>query len=259
MDYQNQQAQSEEAGSDVQEPQFRDFKSQNPVKPVKVRRVGTMTLGISLVATGALLLLNLFMKDFPLYQVAKLSPIILVLVGIEIVVATLFNKGEKLRYDFFSMFICFFLIFGSIGLSILPQFVENALVMDQMENRFSSQIEKDVYNAVQEEGIQEMYVGFYFFENMHPFTEPMNPDLTYQEVDGAYLSLDLTLSQEYTSAEDFAKSVRNILDKVEPLQLPDPSYYIRDKEGFYSISLHDLWEYDYTVEQLTDLIDGSSY
>lgn len=254
MDFEENQSPQEQEPQT--QPDLRGFKSFNPAaKPVKTRRVGTITLGISLIGTGVLLLLNLVWDGFPLYEFAKLSPLILVLVGAEILVASVLHKDEKLRYDFLSMFICFFLIFGSIGLSILPQVAENVMAIDQIENRVKAEVERDVYEALRDEGIEDMYVGFYLYENYYPWTEKIDTTVPYSEVLGGYLSLDISFLGSFDSEEEFAKKAREVLDKLEPLNLPNPAYYFRDSDYHYSLGVDSLWEADYTAEQLVELMN----
>ncbi len=62
---------------------------------LKGRRVGTLTAGIILVIFGVIFLLRLVTANINIYLIASLWPIILVLLGIEIIVAYIINKEEK--------------------------------------------------------------------------------------------------------------------------------------------------------------------
>ena len=88
--------------------------------PVKERRVGRLTLGVTLIATGVVLLLTMFVPGFSLFTVAKFAPVILILIGVEILVNVCVARGVRLRYDFLSMFVCFLLICGSLCVSAVP-------------------------------------------------------------------------------------------------------------------------------------------
>lgn len=63
------------------------------------RRVGTLTAGISLVVFGTLFLLHLGIPAISYYMISSLWPIVLVLLGIEIILAYIVNKNEKMHYD----------------------------------------------------------------------------------------------------------------------------------------------------------------
>ncbi|MBE6032190.1 MAG: hypothetical protein E7224_03250 [Clostridiales bacterium] len=64
------------------------------------RRVGTLTLGVVLIGSGTAGLLHLIdptFMDFNYY--IRWWPVILILLGIEVLLAWIFSKGDKLRYD----------------------------------------------------------------------------------------------------------------------------------------------------------------
>lgn len=82
----------------------------------KGRRVGTLTAGIVLVIFGVLFLLRLVNTNIDIYLIASLWPIILVLLGIEIILAYVINKEEKMRYDFGAIILVIILTFFAIGM-----------------------------------------------------------------------------------------------------------------------------------------------
>lgn len=65
----------------------------------KGRRVGTFTLGISLIVFGVLIFLHTFIPTLTFPFIFSLWPIILILLGLEVMAAFIINKDEKLRYD----------------------------------------------------------------------------------------------------------------------------------------------------------------
>ena len=65
----------------------------------KGRRVGTLTAGIILVVFGVLFLIHSIGFHLNYQFIFSLWPIILILLGIEIVISYIVNKDEKIRYD----------------------------------------------------------------------------------------------------------------------------------------------------------------
>lgn len=64
------------------------------------RRVGTLTMGISLIFTGSLFAAHLLIPETLSYSlIFKLWPIILILLGAEVLFANLRSSGEKIIYD----------------------------------------------------------------------------------------------------------------------------------------------------------------
>lgn len=78
------------------------------------RRVGTVTLGITLVAAGVLMLVSLFWPEVNLRGVVKLSPLILVSLGAEALLSA--RKGGAVKYDWVGMLLCFLLTIGAMAL-----------------------------------------------------------------------------------------------------------------------------------------------
>ncbi|AVQ45950.1 hypothetical protein B2H94_09850 [Clostridium sporogenes] len=93
---------------------------------LKGRRVGTLTAGIILVVFGVIFLLRLVTANINIYLIASLWPIILVLLGIEIIVAYIINKEEKMKYDFGAIVLVIILVFFAMGMGV-AEFVINHL------------------------------------------------------------------------------------------------------------------------------------
>ncbi|MGO5064606.1 MULTISPECIES: LiaI-LiaF-like domain-containing protein [unclassified Clostridium] len=85
---------------------------------LKGRRVGTLTAGIILVVFGAMFLLRLTMDNINISLIVSFWPIILVLLGIEIIVAYIINKEEKMKYDFSAIMLVIILVFFAMGMGI---------------------------------------------------------------------------------------------------------------------------------------------
>ena len=83
---------------------------------IKGRRVGTFTAGIVLVMFGIMFLLRLITTNINILLIASLWPLILVSVGIEIIVAYIINKEEKMKYDFSAIILVIMLAFFAMGM-----------------------------------------------------------------------------------------------------------------------------------------------
>lgn len=65
----------------------------------KNRRVGTLSAGISLVVFGMLYLLHLGIPAITFRLIASLWPAVLILLGIEMILAYIINKEDRMHYD----------------------------------------------------------------------------------------------------------------------------------------------------------------
>ncbi|MEC0205668.1 hypothetical protein P4H39_23955 [Paenibacillus lautus] len=91
-----------------------------PSKSARPWRVGTLSMGLSLLVLG-LLVLSSAWKGAEVYSsAARWWPIVLVLLGAEIVCYTLiFRRGGSVKYDLFSILLIGFLTFCCIGMGAL--------------------------------------------------------------------------------------------------------------------------------------------
>lgn len=86
---------------------------------IKGRRVGTFTTGIVLVMFGILFLLRLTSLNINYLMIASLWPIVLILLGIEIIVAYLINKDEIMKYDFCAITLILMLSIFAMGMGCM--------------------------------------------------------------------------------------------------------------------------------------------
>ena len=80
---------------------------------VPARRVGTFTFGLVLVATGLGMLAALFWPQLDLTLLLRLSPLALISLGIEVLLAA--RDGERLRYDWVGMLLCSLIVLATIA------------------------------------------------------------------------------------------------------------------------------------------------
>ena len=83
---------------------------------LKGRRVGTLTEGIVLFVFGVMFLLRVVTTNINILLIASLWPLILVLLGIEIILAYIINKEEKMKYDFGAIILVIILAFFAMGM-----------------------------------------------------------------------------------------------------------------------------------------------
>ena len=90
---------------------------------IKGRRVGTFTTGIVLVMFGIMFLLRLIYPSIDYLIIASLWPLVLVLLGIEIIVAYLINKEEIVKYDFGAIILIIILSFFAMGMGCIEYII----------------------------------------------------------------------------------------------------------------------------------------
>ncbi len=91
---------------------------------MQVRRVGTFTTGIALIAFGILLGISAFVKTFDLTIIFKLWPFVVLSFGVEVLVFAFTNREEKFRYDGASIFLLVFVVLSSMGMAVVERVLQ---------------------------------------------------------------------------------------------------------------------------------------
>lgn len=90
------------------------------------RRVGTFTLGICLVVFGVLFLLHLFVKNIDYLLIFHLWPVILILLGAEILFYAIRSPQKHYQYDFAAILIILLLVSFTVGMAGIDWLITNA-------------------------------------------------------------------------------------------------------------------------------------
>lgn len=85
------------------------------------RRVGTFTLGVTLLAAGVVMLAAMFFPKADLRWALKCSPVILICLGVETLTAA--KDGGRIKYDWVGMLLCFVLTGAALCMCAAAWFV----------------------------------------------------------------------------------------------------------------------------------------
>ena len=101
---------------------------------MKSRKIGVLTLGVSLIAFGVLYLLRVFMPGWDYLTVLRFWPFVLVLLGAEVLLSALLPRKEgepPAKVDALSIVLLFVTLFMACGLAAaefaltqLPAFID---------------------------------------------------------------------------------------------------------------------------------------
>lgn len=87
------------------------------------RRAGTFTLGGVLVAAGLGMMASLLWPALEIGWLLKMSPLILVSLGVEVLLAA--RGGGKVKYDLLGMLLCFILVGAGLVFYAAAWYCEN--------------------------------------------------------------------------------------------------------------------------------------
>ena len=223
-----------------------------PGKQPPLRRVGSFTLGVCLIAAGIFFLLTYFVPDFPTQPVLRIVPAAgLVLLGGEVLFFA--ARPGHWKYDFWSVLICLVLMAGCFGLSLLPVvWDELGPERDQASMKLSQQYTADAYAQIRKSDPDAPVKDI--SGNVYLYTGAVK---TLEDIDGGsgYVTLDVELSGSYGSAEQFAQACRSMTDAVQQCR-PQPDTLIfawsPDNDPGQSLTAGTLQR----VEQYTLELDG---
>ena len=223
-----------------------------PAKPQPLRRVGSFTLGVCLIAAGIFFLLAYFVPGFDWKLTLKIAPAAgLILLGGEVLFFA--ARPGRWKYDFWSVLICLVLMGGCFGLSLLPVVWEEiGPERDQASMKLSQQYTADAYAQIRKSDPDAPVKDI--SGNVYLYTGAVK---TLEDIDGGsgYVTLDVELSGSYGSAEQFAQACRSMTDAVQQCR-PQPDTLIfawsPDNDPGQSLTAGTLQR----VEQYTLELDG---
>lgn len=193
-----------------------------PGKQPPLRRVGSFTLGVCLIAAGIFFLLTYFVPGFPTQPVLRIVPAAgLVLLGGEVLFFA--ARPGRWKYDFWSVLICLVLMAGCFGLSLLPVvWDELGPERNQASMKLSQQYTADAYAQIRKSDPDAPVKDI--SGNVYLYTGAVK---TLEDIDGGsgYVTLDVELSGSYGSAEQFAQACRSMTDAVQQCR-PQPDTLI---------------------------------
>ena len=193
-----------------------------PGKQPPLRRVGSFTLGVCLIAAGIFFLLTYFVPGFPTQPVLRIVPAAgLVMLGGEVLFFA--ARSGRWKYDFWSVLICLVLMAGCFGLSLLPVvWDELGPERNQASMKLSQQYTADAYAQIRKSDPDAPVKDI--SGNVYLYTGAVK---TLEDIDGGsgYVTLDVELSGSYGSAEQFAQACRSMTDAVQQCR-PQPDTLI---------------------------------
>ncbi len=190
-----------------------------PGKQPPLRRVGSFTLGVCLIAAGTFFLLTYFVPGFPTQPVLRIVPAAgLVLLGGEVLFFA--ARPGRWKYDFWSVLICLMLMGGCFCLSLLPVVWEEISPQRrQTELRLGQEYTAEAYDRIKtaapEVRVKDIRGNAYLYSSK---TEALR-DL---DAGDGHLSLTVELFGDYDSVQAFAQDCRRVTDAVQQCSaLPD--------------------------------------
>ena len=229
-----------------------------PQEEKPVRRVGSITLGLCLIAVGVCFLLYYFAPGFNWLLVAKVgAPLALVALGVEVIWCA--SHPAWWKYDFLAVFGCLVLMGGAFCLTLLPLFWQQV----SPERRIQTESLKDEYEQALYGSLQDTKIQLFSVHTYMDTGYGVQPQ-TLAELNqpGVFLSLGIDLYGPYDRTADFAKDCALLRDAVKQVAAqwgPMPEKiefeWVNAEETVkMSISLRDAVQMNWTAEQMAEQV-----
>lgn len=225
-------------------------------KEKPVRRVGSVTLGLCLIAVGACFLCYYFVPGFDWLLVVKVgAPLALVALGVETLWCA--ARPGRWKYDFLAVFGCLVLMGGAFCLTLVPLFWEQVSPERRIQTEtLKDEYEQALFDALEDTGIQLFTVHTYMDTGYGVQPET----LAELNQPGVYLSLSLELYGPYDRTADFASDCAALRDAVKQVAAewgPMPEQIEFEWEDTketvrMSISLRNQVQMNWTTEQMIE-------
>lgn len=221
-----------------------------PARRPPVRRVGTVTLGLSLIVTGLAITAYFFVPGFDIIFVAKLAPLVLVFLGAEVLWASVRRKGEeRLRLDFLAAFVGFVLICASLCAATLPAMWRwYGPDRSSTEERLSDELEEQLHTAFQGQDVLDcsgwVNLGGYEFDR-----EMTLADLRAEDHAGA----NITLGGTVENGDEFAARVAALLPALRNAGVDRAYFYWSDDDESWDLDLDGVFDMNADAARLSQI------
>lgn len=221
------------------------------------RRVGSITLGASLIAAGIFFLLYYFVPGFNWMLVLKIAPAVgLILLGCEVLVFAV--RPGHWKYDFVSVLVCLVLMCCCFCMTLLPALwaeIDPARQrsIDRLLDDYLSLVYTNCQQTEPSIALKDMdgHLSLNTGLDLHTTEE-----LAQCTESDRYLRLDVSLFGPYENAEQFAQDCRSLTDAIQKTGIsPNYLYFYTDASGSadeYYLSLNGRVQQNWTVEQMAD-------
>ena len=213
-----------------------DFQPSRSEKEKPVKRIGTFTMGLSLIYTGVLILCSAIIPDFNIITALKFMPAILILLGGELIVSCFWGKERKVKYDLLGSIISLVLICGSLTASALAnayqyyhveRIAEGLRIENSASEKYSEKIAKtglvsdiNVYASI--------YQG-----NWDAYRKASDEDKN----NISRVSIDIVLWNGHASKEEFAEDCYKVMEALGGIDRPAYISFRQD-DGRYRLELN---------------------
>ena len=218
-----------------------------------LRRMGTLTLGLTCIALGCVILWWMTHPGTQLTFLQWFGPAVIILLGVEILLCHLLGP-KKFRFDFGSLFISF----CALGIALVMSFIPMALWYFGPQ-RYEARAE---FEAAETQRIQSLLrdcsqVTSIYVNSTLSYDQFYDP-LSHPDNTPDFVSVYIELAPAYTTSEDFAQTASELLTALtsDGNALPNQLNIRSNSQKYYfELYLGNDYMGNYSWESLLPLVE----
>ncbi len=224
-----------------------------PEANAPIRRVGSFTLGLCLIAAGIFFLFYYFVPKFDWMLTLKILPAAgIILLGIEVLYFA--SKPERWKYDFLSVVFCLILIGGCFCLMFVPTLLreydpQQTLRRNELFDAYRTEVYEDFKQEAANIPIRNLYGGLNNYYSSADTLEELAKENSKQDI---YLRIEL--EEAYPDAESFAADCRALMNIVQKQAVQPYEVMFESNMGEQPLylDLQDTVQQDWTEKQMLE-------
>lgn len=173
-----------------------------PMFEEKPRRIGLVTMALALIAAGVLMVLRIFVPGLDYATILRFSPVILIFLGVELLVALAVHRNKKIRLDVASTLVSLLLIGISLVAAVMPEVIYTQYASNQANTRIEAQLRQASYQLSNSESLPKVEL-IEWYVNVAQTTDAEDKDYT-DLVSEDYTQVRVYLAGSYEDATTFA-------------------------------------------------------
>ncbi|MBQ9385199.1 MAG: hypothetical protein IJT87_13290 [Ruminiclostridium sp.] len=215
--------------------------------------IGVLSGAASLIFMGFMLLISLLSSPIGAYAAIKLSPVVLIFLGAEIIFAMLKRRTLRIKIDIRSMIMICSLIVISAALAVISV-TASAGKGERVfaEQRIRNMLASEIHDRVAHDNIRSVDIETQLFgEDAEMYRTPA--DLT----EGDIINLTVNYSDAQMPIRDFAKECRAVLDGLAGLSYNFGSigFIADDRVNHYVLNVDWHYQSDYSADKLASFVN----
>lgn len=227
-----------------------------PEANAPIRRVGSFTLGLCLIAAGIFFLFYYFVPKFDWMLALKILPAAaIILLGVEVLYFA--SKPERWRYDFLSVFFCLILIGGCFCLMVVPTLLaEYSPEQTRRRNALFDAYRSEVYEDFKQDAPDIPIRNLYGALNNEYSSADTLEELA-KENDRQDIYLHVELEEAYPTAESFAADCHTLMEIIRQQAVqPDEVTFASNRNGQnWYLDLQEIVQQEWTEQQMAEQIE----